>query len=224
MVQVKIDFHTHTHYSYDSLMHPARILAIAKSRGLDGIVICDHDTVQGGLEAQKLNTDPHFHVIVGAEIKTTAGDITGLFLKEEIISREVNAVLDEMKAQGGLTLLNHPYQAHDLSKINFEKVDFIEGFNARVSPEQNNKALALAQLHGKPVLSGSDAHLYGEIANAYTEVADLQTLTPLSHVNKYSSYFNIAGSQYIKAYKRKSISVFVSTTKVLIKKILSGGF
>ena len=205
-------------------MLPEKIVAIAKARGLDGIVICDHDTIRGGIEAQKSNKDPHFQVIVGAEIKTTAGDITGLFLKEEIVSREVNAVLDEIKAQGGRTLLNHPYQAHDLSKIDFDKIDFIEGFNARVSPEQNRKAVELAQRYGKPMLSGSDAHLYGEIGNAYTEVADLRDLVPVKHTTRYSSFYYVARSQYIKALKRKSMSVFLRTTKILIKRVvLSGG-
>ena len=55
MDKMNIDFHTHTHYSYDSLMKPEKILSIAKRKGLDGIVICDHNTIQGGLDVQKAN-------------------------------------------------------------------------------------------------------------------------------------------------------------------------
>ena len=57
---MKIDFHTHTYYSYDSLMKPLKILEIAKKKGLNGIVICDHNTIQGGLETKKLNNDKYF--------------------------------------------------------------------------------------------------------------------------------------------------------------------
>ena len=45
---MKVDFHIHTKYSYDSLMEPDKIIRNAVKRGLDGIVICDHNTIRGG--------------------------------------------------------------------------------------------------------------------------------------------------------------------------------
>ena len=69
MVQMKIDFHVHTYHSYDSIMQPEKILRIAKEKGLNGCVICDHNTIKGGIECKKLNTDPNFVVIVAAEIE-----------------------------------------------------------------------------------------------------------------------------------------------------------
>ena len=89
MAKMIIDFHTHTYHSYDSYMKPKKIIRIGKARGLDGIVICDHNTIKGGLETQKINCDKNFTVIVGAEIATDVGDITGIFLTKEIESRKV---------------------------------------------------------------------------------------------------------------------------------------
>ena len=214
---MKIDFHTHTHHSYDSVMKPEKILRIAKERGLDGIVICDHNTIKGGLEAQALNKDENFTVIVGAEIATDAGDITGIFLTKEIEAREVNEVIREIRAQNGKIILNHPYKGHDLSKIDVSKMDFIEGYNGRLDDKDNQKAIALAKFHNIPFLAGSDSHLYGEIANCVTTVTDLETLTPISCTYKRTKQLNVTFSQYIKAFKKKRGKVFISATKVQLK-------
>ena len=112
-----IDFHTHTHHSYDSLMKPEKIIRIARARGLDGIVTCDHNTIKGGLEVQKVNNNKNFIVIVGAEIETDVGDIIGIFLTKEIESRNFDNVVREIKQQGVKVILSHPYKNHDLSRI-----------------------------------------------------------------------------------------------------------
>lgn len=212
-----IDFHTHTYHSYDSLMKPKKILRIAKARGLDGIVICDHNTIKGGLEAKKINKDNNFTVIVAAEIATNAGDITGLFLTKEIESRMFDTVVKEIKQQGGKVILNHPYKGHDLSKIDFSKIDYIEGYNSRLDEEHNNKAIELAKEHNIPVIAGSDAHLYAEIANCKTIVDNIELLTPLKCEYSASRQRYVTLSQYVKSLKRKSIKIFISATAIQIK-------
>jgi predicted metal-dependent phosphoesterase TrpH len=212
-----IDFHTHTYHSYDSLMRPEKILRIAKARGLDGIVICDHNTIKGGVEAKKLNKDPNFTVIVGAEIATDAGDITGIFLTREIKSRMFDEVVKEIKQQGGKTILNHPYKGHDLSKIDYSKIDYIEGYNSRLDELHNHKAVELALKYNIPVIAGSDSHLYAEIANCKTSVDNVDLLTPLGCEYKLSKQIYVTCSQYIKAIKRRSIKVFISATIIQIK-------
>lgn len=214
---MKIDFHIHTTYSYDSLMKPEKILKIAKKRGLDGVVICDHNTIKGGVETKKLNYDENFIVIVGAEIATNAGDITGIFLTKEIESRNVDDVIEEIRAQNGKVILNHPFKAHDLSKIDLSKIDFIEGYNSRLNDDENQKAIELATSHNIPIIAGSDAHLYSEIANCKTTVKDIATLTPLELEHKRTKQLYVTLSQYIKAIKRKKIMIFVSATIILVK-------
>lgn len=215
-----IDFHTHTYHSYDSLMKPEKILRIAKARGLDGIVICDHNTIKGGLETKRLNKDRDFTVIVGAEIATDAGDITGIFLTKEIESRMFDDVVREIKQQGGKTILNHPYKGHDLSKIDFSMIDYIEGYNSRLDQEHNNRAIQLAQKHNIQVIAGSDAHLYAEIANCKTIIDSIDLLNPGNCEYRPSRQIYVTISQYIKAVKRKSIKVFISATIIQIKYFL----
>jgi predicted metal-dependent phosphoesterase TrpH len=200
-------------------MKPEKILRIAKKKGLNGIVICDHNTIKGGIETQKINSDENFIVIVGAEIATNAGDITGIFLKKEIISREINEVITEIKEQNGLIILNHPYKAHDLTKIDISKVDFIEGYNSRLNKKDNEKAVQLAKIYNKPIIAGSDAHLYNEIGNCKTFVQNIETLIPVKTEYNSSNQFNKTLSQYIKAWKYKSIKIFISATIIQLKKL-----
>lgn len=214
---MRIDFHIHTHHSYDSLMKPSKIIRLAKKRGLDGIVVCDHNTIKGGLEARRVNRDKNFVVIVASEIATNAGDVTGLFLEKEIVSRDFDDVVAEIRAQNGKVLLNHPFKGHDLSKIDFSKLDFIEGYNARLSNEDNEKAVQLAKKHNLPIIAGSDAHLYGEIGNCSTVVTSLEEFYPVDFSYHRSKQIYVTLSQYVKALKRKNLSVFVSATKVQIK-------
>ena len=212
-----IDFHVHTYHSYDSLMQPEKIIRVARQKGLNGCVICDHNTIKGGIETQKVNPYTDFLVIVGAEIATNAGDITGIFLTEEIRSRDFDEVIGEIRSQGGKVILNHPYKAHDLSRIDVSKVDFVEGYNARCSNEENEKAVQLAKKYDKPVVAGSDAHLYDEIANCRTFIDGSVTFTPVKTEYSSSRRMNITKSQFVKAWKLKSLKILISASVRQIK-------
>jgi hypothetical protein len=159
----KFDLHIHSAYSYDSFMGVDAIIRTARKRGLDGIAIIDHNTIAGGIAALKANHDSEFQVIVGAEIKTDRGDVAGLFLNEEILSRQFDAVIDEIKLQCGLSVLVHPYRGHLFPLDLARDVDFIEGFNARTKREDNLRAYELGLQSKKPLLAGSDAHTRPEI-------------------------------------------------------------
>lgn len=158
-----LDLHIHSKYSFDSLLEPKKIIKVAKKRGLDGIAITDHNTIKGGLDAKKVNKDKDFLVIVGSEISTEIGDITGLFLSEEIKSRNSMGVIEEIKKQGGLVVLPHPYRGHRLNEKIIERIDVIEVFNARTNNEDNERAMKLAEKYNKPIVAGSDAHFASEI-------------------------------------------------------------
>ena len=57
-----------------------------KQKGLSGIAVTDHNSVTGALKFQKLvrSKDINLDVIIGEEIRTTSGDIIGLYLEERI--------------------------------------------------------------------------------------------------------------------------------------------
>jgi predicted metal-dependent phosphoesterase TrpH len=160
---MKFDLHIHSKYSYDSFLSPEKIIRIAKKRGLDGIAVTDHNTLKGGMEALKINGDKDFQVIIGAEMKTEYGDIIGLFLNEEIMTRMFKGVIEEIKSQGGLSVLAHPYRQYKNPAEIVNRVDLVEAFNARSRKANNARAYELAKKFKKPMTAGSDAHLGLEI-------------------------------------------------------------
>ncbi len=169
------DLHIHSKYSGDCAMEPATILKVAKKKGLDGIAVTDHLTIKGGIETRKLNDDPDFLVIVGSEVETNdKGDLIGLFLEEEIETRNTADVITEIKAQGGVVFWAHPFRfgKNMLRSDAIEHLDLIEGFNSKTSASRNALAQQLAREYRKPAIGASDAHQAFEIGNGKTLVGD----------------------------------------------------
>ena len=165
------DLHTHTLYSRDCLTSLEAFLNACRRKGLDRVAVTDHDTIAGALRLKEM--DPE-RIIVGQEIHTTHGELIAYFLTEPIpagLSPEEG--IDRVHRQGGVVGISHPLDrlrreamrqaTYDL----LDKVDFLEGFNARcLLPADNRAVLALALRRGLPVTAGSDAHTAWEIGRA----------------------------------------------------------
>ena len=168
---MKYDLHIHSKYSLDSVLEPSEIVRIAKEKGLNGVAITDHNTIKGGIEAKEYETKD-FKVIVGSEIMTERGEIIGLFLKDEIYSRDSNEVILEIRRQGGIVVIPHPFDrlrksAFILTEMYAEFVDCIEGYNSLcVFKNDNEDAVAFAMKYSLTIVAGSDAHFRSEIGNA----------------------------------------------------------
>ena len=165
------DLHIHSKYSYDSVSKVDDILKVAKRRGLSGIAITDHESFDGSLEASAKAKHWELLVIPGMEVATEHGDVIGLFLIEEIKKREFFEVVNEIRGQGGMVVLPHPYRTFNTA-IPFQiiaRADVVEGFNARMPNDLlNRKAKELAAGFKKPLIGGSDAHFASEIGNGRT--------------------------------------------------------
>lgn len=167
---MKYDLHIHSKYSSDGFLNPEKIVKIAIKRGLNGIAVTDHDTIKGGLEAKKYETE-NFKIIIGSEVSTTKGEIIGLFLEQEIQSTDYYEVVDEIKDQNGIVVVPHPFDgwrnSASLTKKDYKLVNNIEIFNSRcVEDKYNQKASLFAKNNNLGVTGGSDAHFANEIGNA----------------------------------------------------------
>jgi len=195
----KFDLHIHSKYSYDSFLSPEAIIEVAKRKGLNGVAVTDHGTIKGGLATREINRDIDFEVIVGCETETEYGDVLGLFLSREIRPGKFTEVCEEIRAQGGLVVLAHPFRnGKTLSESLFQYIDFIEGFNARSPRSLNRKAQELAKVYEMPVVAGSDAHLPFEIGRGRTLLnggveALLYPQGAISIEGKESNYFLVHG-------------------------------
>lgn len=170
---MKIDLHCHSLYSKDSFSPIEKMIKVAKEKNLDGIAITDHDTIDGWEEAKIFAKKYNLFVVLGMEIKSTKGDILGLFLKKKVKSREPEKVMREIKDQGGIVVIPHPFHyfvkfKDDLTKY-LSLIDAIEVFNARQWRNKFNKmAFDFAKKYNLGMVAGSDAHSLKEIGNAFT--------------------------------------------------------
>jgi len=186
---MKIDFHCHSYYSNDGISSPEELIKSALKKGLDGIALTDHNSSVGWKEADKAAKKLNAILIFGEEIKIkkgkkTVGEILGYFLKEEInpTGKTVEQVIEEIKRQGGIAIIAHPYHWRksfkELDKYK-NLVDGIEVFNARSQTKKGNqKSFIFAQKNNLAMTAGSDAHHCSEVGNAYLE-ADVKNLEEL---------------------------------------------
>ncbi len=161
--------HIHTWYSYDSLTRPAAIVEYARGRGLDYLVICDHDDVSGSLAAaayaKKMRYD--IDIPMAAEYATEVGDIIVVGNHDPFAKPLQQPVLCRIaKERGCQVILPHPFTSHYLSRIDFTHLDYIEVFNSRCSSTENGEAERLAREKGKRPFFGADAHFIRDLSNA----------------------------------------------------------
>ena len=165
----RVDFHLHTHASPDSLTSPEAALRAARTRGLARLVVTDHNTIAGALEAWRMAPD---FVIVGEEIMTTDGELLAYFVQEEVpAGLTPEEAIARLRAQGAFVAAAHPFDARRkghwslaaLQRI-VPLLDAVEGFNARCfSARANRQAVEFAAQHGLLMVAGSDAHTAAEI-------------------------------------------------------------
>ncbi len=169
---LQVDFHSHTIISKDSLTSPERFVTAARRKGLDRVVVTDHNSIAGARAAYAL--DPE-RIIIGEEIMTTKGEILAAFVTEEI-PRGISPdeVIKRLRDQGSFISVSHPFDSwrhgawklEDLLEIT-PLVDAIETFNARcTNAADNQKAAEFALAHHLPGTAGSDAHAAFELGKA----------------------------------------------------------
>lgn len=172
-----VEFHCHTYASPDSLVRPADLVATCRARGIDRVVITDHNQVSGALEAYAL--DPEL-VIVGEEVRTTKGEFLAAFVSEWVPSRlPPLEAIQYLRDQGAFISVSHPFDPlrsgwslRDLEEL-LPQLDAIETFNARsLLPHFNRRAAEFARQHVIPGTAGSDAHTLMELGRATMRLPD----------------------------------------------------
>ncbi|MDI6695312.1 MAG: PHP domain-containing protein [Anaerolineales bacterium] len=189
-----LEFHCHTIYSPDSLTRPADLVAVCARKGIDRVVVTDHNTIAGALEAHTM--DPQ-RVIVGEEVMTTQGELLAAFVREEVPpGLSPMEAIARLRDQGAFISVSHPFdmyrkghwEVHDLEQI-APYLDAIEIFNARcLLPDSNRRAEDFAHRHNLIGTVGSDAHTLGELGRA------LQILPDFSDAVNLRASFSAARS------------------------------
>jgi predicted metal-dependent phosphoesterase TrpH len=176
---VRVDLHSHTMWSGDSTTTPDEIEAAVVASGIDVLCITDHHAVDGAHElARRLPC----RVVVGEEVRTTTGELIGLFLVERLAAGSAAEVTAAgIRAQGGIVYVPHPFDPmrRNLAEGSLRQlvgaglVDAIEARNAKTSLESlNRRAAEFAAEHGLAAGAGSDAHVPDAIGAAFVEMPD----------------------------------------------------
>ncbi|MBF0244531.1 MAG: glycosyltransferase [Planctomycetes bacterium] len=171
----EVDLHVHTRHSFDSKADVAAVLRRAQKAGLKAIAITDHDSLEGVLEARRL-APAGLLVISGVEVRTDNGDLIGLFVEEPIRSRVFAEVVAEIRAQGGVVLLPHPFRSRKSMHCELPpQVDVFEVCNGRaIGPRSKDNAFSdrdtvnFVASYGKTGIGASDAHCCGEVGSVRT--------------------------------------------------------
>lgn len=172
---LRIDLHTHTHYSPDSILSPKTFVATCRRKRLNWVAVTDHNSIEGALEVRELA--PPFQVIIGEEIKSSEGEVIGLFLTELVPpGLTAEETIARVRAQGGFVSLPHAVDRFrgGVGRERFDRLaplaDMVEVMNARTTvAADNEEAARLAEKHGLIGVSVTDAHSPWELGRAYTE-------------------------------------------------------
>lgn len=187
---MKIDLHVHTVFSYrgeigrkesDSVIRIEELPKVARSVGLDGIIITDHMTMEAGQEVfnQVQVKNPHFLLFRGMEYHSDHGHLLLYGITDDDVCREfgkygqVQKVIDFVQSRGGIVIPSHPYKegyTYGLGDkvFNLRGVAALEAINGSLPDHLNAKAQEAAKKLSLPGVGGSDSHYAGHLGLVYT--------------------------------------------------------
>jgi hypothetical protein len=214
---LKLDLHIHSKYSEDGAGSPQEIIKILQKKGLNGMAITDHNTVEGGLKALKV-APKNFIVIPGVEISTLDGHMIALNVRENI-KKELSSeeTVEKIIENGGTPIVPHLYRSMSgikvdkLKKIQ-DKISAIEVFNACSVPKSNLKTAKIAKKFKLGGTGGSDSHIPKFVGEGYTTVdtTNLSVDSIISEIEKKKTWGE--GSTLSLEYRRdrmvKSVKQF----------------
>jgi predicted metal-dependent phosphoesterase TrpH len=173
----RVDLHSHTYVSKDSMTDPRDLIERARAVGLAKLAVTDHNSIEGARECQALAPDL---IIIGQEIDTSArGELIAYFVQEQIPrGLPPEEAIRLLRAQGAVISVSHPLDRFRNSAMGEEKtiaiidqVDALEVFNSRCLLNADNKRAAeLAARYKKLGTAGSDGHTLAEIGKGYVEL------------------------------------------------------
>ncbi|MEM3436914.1 MAG: PHP domain-containing protein [Nitrososphaerales archaeon] len=209
---MRIDFHVHTKWSYDAFGDLSEISKWARLKGIDVVVVTDHDkvTIQ---KPKKINS---IWFIPGIEVKTSYGHVLGINLQDELnIKLLKEKPIEAIHKTGGFCVLAHPFDSRGNRKIGkLGGIDAIEVINSSSILFNFNSSLskAYARALNLTEVAGSDSHIPSTVGDAFVEVEEIEFL------NAIKSIFNGRGKVF-----GKPISM-VDRIKLNLLRIIKGRF
>lgn len=188
---LKLDLHLHSYYSDDGIGAPEDFINVLQKRGLHGMALTDHNTIEGSLKAIAV-APKNFIVIPSVEITTLDGHLLALNVTKNIPrSLSVEEAVEHIIDVGGIPIVPHLFRLlSGIKKSNLQKIHSklvaIEVFNACSLPKTNLKIARTAHALNLGGTGGSDSHipLYAGYSYTVIDTTDLRVDTILSEIQK----------------------------------------
>jgi predicted metal-dependent phosphoesterase TrpH len=193
---IKLDMHTHSVASPDGALTVADYRHMLTSGKLDYIAVTDHNTTEFAVHLKTELGELAERIIVGEEIRTTHGEIIGLYLTETVPKLLSPAeTIAAIRQQGGLVCIPHPFenvrrgmQRPALDAI-ADDVDMIEVHNGRAVFQNKSKAAyAWAASHQVMGVANSDCHAMSGWGRTYTKIAEAPDRDNLVRLLEHAEY------------------------------------
>ena len=166
------DLHVHTAISACGEVDIGELVQGAKARGLDGICITDHDTMDIRHAISEGRQDNGLIVIFGMEYTTDQGDFLIFGPFEDLPPKlPADLLLRTVALNGGVAVAAHPFRVTrpaDEQLIRQGLCRAIECLNGRNSFSENRAVGAWRERYAVAACGGSDAHTLDELATFAT--------------------------------------------------------
>jgi len=196
-----IDLHVHTRFSACSRLSLDEILEHAASRGLDGVGITDHHSVQA-LELITPGLQPNgLRLFVGQEYTSDHGDFLIFGPRAPLPpGLTAHALLAAVAQAGGAAVAAHPFRPQSpVSEfiVRDKLCRIVESVNGRNSAAANQGISQWRQQYNLTECAGSDAHTLEELGKVKTRfqrpidsTADLVHALNMGHCAPHSNDAN----------------------------------
>ena len=192
---LKLDLHVHSCYSDDGVGTPEDLIKALQRRGLNGMALTDHNSIEGSLKARSL-APADFLVIPSIEVTTADGhllafNVTSIIPAGLPIDETVERVIDH----GGIPVVPHLLRL--LSGIKQSNLDKIRGklsamevFNGCSTLRTNLQMAKTARALNLGGTGGSDSHdpQYAGYAYTVVDTTDLRLDAILGELQKKKTW------------------------------------
>jgi predicted metal-dependent phosphoesterase TrpH len=184
-----IDMHVHSRISPCSNLSLDEILENAGSRGLDGVCITDHHSVEARQRIREGVQDDGLRVFVGMEYHTADGDFLLYGAPDDLpLGLDARILLRVVAREGGAAVAAHPFRlvcSVSESVIRDNLCYIVESVNGRNSDGENQQIDLWRRRYDLVECAGSDAHTLPELGKHKTRFhRPVNNMTDLVHALK----------------------------------------
>ncbi len=217
---INVDFHVHTVHSPDSVITFDMLVEWCGKRKVDAVAVMDHDVIEGAFEFSALSRERLARgewaprVLIGEEVRTSGGEICGLFLSEHVPKGLTPLeTMQSIRSQGGFVYVPHPFDILKLKRLNTREleeltgmIDIIEAFNGKPRfPGANVLARRFLRGHDFPAGAGSDSHEPTHLGAAHVEMEEFEGAPDLLEKLRGGTVAGKLYSPLASAYRRVRI-------------------